>query len=247
MPRCRVADGLELNYELFGDDGAPVVVLVRGTGADGTRWMPAGRGVPGRVPCAHLRQPRCRGERHPAGSLQRGGDGRRHRRAARRAGHRPVPSVRFIARRCGRAHIAIERPERVTQPAAALQLAGDPRLHGVQPRSAQALSHHRWRRLLLRGGVAAALQSAVHVDEHERLMGDPGPHEGASGHLRGTARPARSQSHSRPQRSSRRDHRADARHRRASSTTCCRWPHPRSCSGRSPTPSSSCSRAGRTS
>lgn len=40
MPRTRLAKGLELNYELFGDDDAPVVVLVRGTGADGTRWMP---------------------------------------------------------------------------------------------------------------------------------------------------------------------------------------------------------------
>jgi pimeloyl-ACP methyl ester carboxylesterase len=40
MPRARVAEDLELSYELFGDDGAPVVVLVRGTGADGTRWMP---------------------------------------------------------------------------------------------------------------------------------------------------------------------------------------------------------------
>jgi pimeloyl-ACP methyl ester carboxylesterase len=40
MPRCRVAEGLELNYELFGDEDAPVIVLVRGSGADGTRWMP---------------------------------------------------------------------------------------------------------------------------------------------------------------------------------------------------------------
>jgi pimeloyl-ACP methyl ester carboxylesterase len=40
MPRVQVADGLELSYELFGSDDAPVVVLVRGTGADGTRWMP---------------------------------------------------------------------------------------------------------------------------------------------------------------------------------------------------------------
>ena len=40
MPRARLTDGLELNYELFGDADAPVVVLVRGTGADGTRWMP---------------------------------------------------------------------------------------------------------------------------------------------------------------------------------------------------------------
>lgn len=40
MPRARIAEGLELNYEVFGDDDAPAVVLVRGTGADGTRWMP---------------------------------------------------------------------------------------------------------------------------------------------------------------------------------------------------------------
>ena len=40
MPRARLADGLELNYELFGDADAAAVVLVRGTGADGTRWMP---------------------------------------------------------------------------------------------------------------------------------------------------------------------------------------------------------------
>jgi pimeloyl-ACP methyl ester carboxylesterase len=40
MHSARIADGLELGYELFGDDSAPVVVLVRGTGGDGTRWMP---------------------------------------------------------------------------------------------------------------------------------------------------------------------------------------------------------------
>lgn len=40
MPRIHVADDLELNYDMFGDGDAPVVVLVRGTGADGTRWMP---------------------------------------------------------------------------------------------------------------------------------------------------------------------------------------------------------------
>ncbi len=40
MPRVRIAEDLELNYELFGDDHAPAIVLIRGTGADGTRWMP---------------------------------------------------------------------------------------------------------------------------------------------------------------------------------------------------------------
>lgn len=40
MPRAHIAEGLRLHYELFGDDDAPVVVLLRGTGADGSRWMP---------------------------------------------------------------------------------------------------------------------------------------------------------------------------------------------------------------
>jgi pimeloyl-ACP methyl ester carboxylesterase len=40
MPRARITDGLELSYELFGDKGEPVVVLIRGTGASGSRWMP---------------------------------------------------------------------------------------------------------------------------------------------------------------------------------------------------------------
>ena len=28
MPRARITDGLELSYELFGDEGNPVVVLI---------------------------------------------------------------------------------------------------------------------------------------------------------------------------------------------------------------------------
>lgn len=40
MPRIRISDDLHLHYEQFGALDAPAVVLIRGTGADGTRWMP---------------------------------------------------------------------------------------------------------------------------------------------------------------------------------------------------------------
>jgi aminoacrylate hydrolase len=40
MTRVKVAPQLELNVERFGPTDAPVVLLIRGTGADGSRWMP---------------------------------------------------------------------------------------------------------------------------------------------------------------------------------------------------------------
>jgi pimeloyl-ACP methyl ester carboxylesterase len=40
MTRVRITPDLELHYERFGPPDAPVVLLIRGTGADGSRWMP---------------------------------------------------------------------------------------------------------------------------------------------------------------------------------------------------------------
>lgn len=40
MPRIPIREGLALHYEEFGDRSNPTVVLIRGTGADSSRWMP---------------------------------------------------------------------------------------------------------------------------------------------------------------------------------------------------------------
>lgn len=40
MTRIRVSPTLELHAEQFGPADAPTVLLIRGTGADGSRWMP---------------------------------------------------------------------------------------------------------------------------------------------------------------------------------------------------------------
>lgn len=40
MPLAPIRDGLNLYYEDHGPRDAPAVILIRGTGADGTRWMP---------------------------------------------------------------------------------------------------------------------------------------------------------------------------------------------------------------
>jgi pimeloyl-ACP methyl ester carboxylesterase len=40
MPHATIGDGVRLHYEDFGSPAAPAIVLIRGTGADGTRWMP---------------------------------------------------------------------------------------------------------------------------------------------------------------------------------------------------------------
>ena len=40
MTRVRINPDLELHVERFGPPDAPVVILIRGTGADSSRWMP---------------------------------------------------------------------------------------------------------------------------------------------------------------------------------------------------------------
>lgn len=40
MPRVHIDDDLELYYEQHGSTDLPALILIRGTGADGTRWMP---------------------------------------------------------------------------------------------------------------------------------------------------------------------------------------------------------------
>jgi pimeloyl-ACP methyl ester carboxylesterase len=40
MPHAAIGDGVRLYYEDFGSPSAPPIILIRGTGADGTRWMP---------------------------------------------------------------------------------------------------------------------------------------------------------------------------------------------------------------
>jgi len=40
MPRTQIREGLSLHYEEFGDRHNPSIVLIRGTGADSSRWMP---------------------------------------------------------------------------------------------------------------------------------------------------------------------------------------------------------------
>ena len=40
MAHATVSDGTKIYYESHGDESLPTLVLIRGTGADGTRWMP---------------------------------------------------------------------------------------------------------------------------------------------------------------------------------------------------------------
>lgn len=40
MPNATTDDGCRIHYEAFGTEGAPTVLFIRGTGADGSRWMP---------------------------------------------------------------------------------------------------------------------------------------------------------------------------------------------------------------
>ena len=111
MPKA-TANGIELEYQATGEDGAEPVLLIMGLGAQLTRWPrrlrratglawlqghplrqprrgplhQAGRrwpaGLPGHVPGA-ARRP------HARGALPAGRHGRRHRRPARRARDRP--------------------------------------------------------------------------------------------------------------------------------------------------------------
>ena len=139
MPRARITDRSR----------AELRAVRRGRRADGRadprhrcRRHPmdaAGRGVPGRVPRPHLRQPRGGEERHPAGRLHGRRDGRRHRRAARRCRHRTLPPLRVVTRRCDRTASRHPPPRPRAQRPGPLQLARHGRVHRVQPRTAQAL------------------------------------------------------------------------------------------------------------
>ena len=40
MTRVQIGHGFELHVERFGPIDAPAVLLIRGTGADSSRWMP---------------------------------------------------------------------------------------------------------------------------------------------------------------------------------------------------------------
>ena len=40
MSHVTIAEGLDLYVEAVGPDDAPAVVLIRGTGADSSRWAP---------------------------------------------------------------------------------------------------------------------------------------------------------------------------------------------------------------
>ena len=51
MPHVTVRDGTGIYYESHGDESLPTVVFIRGTGADGTRWMPQVRAYESEVRC----------------------------------------------------------------------------------------------------------------------------------------------------------------------------------------------------
>ena len=51
MPHVTVGDGTDIYYESHGDESLPTLVLIRGTGADGTRWMPQVRAYESEVRC----------------------------------------------------------------------------------------------------------------------------------------------------------------------------------------------------
>ena len=51
MPHVTVTDGTSIYYESHGDESLPTLVLIRGTGADGTRWMPQVRAYESEVRC----------------------------------------------------------------------------------------------------------------------------------------------------------------------------------------------------
>ena len=51
MPHVTVGDGTGIYYESHGDESLPTVVFIRGTGADGTRWMPQVRAYESEVRC----------------------------------------------------------------------------------------------------------------------------------------------------------------------------------------------------
>ena len=51
MPHVTVTDGARLYYEVHGENSLPTLVLIRGTGADGTRWLPQVRAYESEVRC----------------------------------------------------------------------------------------------------------------------------------------------------------------------------------------------------
>lgn len=51
MPNATADDGCRIHYEVFGPEGAPTVLFIRGTGADGTRWMPQVRAYESEYRC----------------------------------------------------------------------------------------------------------------------------------------------------------------------------------------------------
>ncbi len=51
MPHATVRDGTSIYYESHGDESLPTLVLIRGTGADGTRWLPQVRAYKPEVRC----------------------------------------------------------------------------------------------------------------------------------------------------------------------------------------------------
>ena len=50
MPKARSEDA-DIYYEVHGDGDGPPVLFIRGTGADGTRWMPQVEAYKSEVPC----------------------------------------------------------------------------------------------------------------------------------------------------------------------------------------------------
>ena len=199
MPRARLADGLELNYELFGDAAAPAVVLVRGTGADGTRWMPQVEAYRDEFRVLIFDNRGVGGSDTPPGPYT----------VADMAGDTVALLDILGIERCHLsgsslggaicAHIAIEHPQRVRS----LQMHSSwLATRGYTAYSLgllQQLPRHRRRRLLLRGRAAVAVQPAVHVPRARAADGRPRAHEGASRHLRGTARSARGEPDARPE------------------------------------------------
>ena len=212
-----------LQYEVFGDDDAPVVVLIRGTGADGTRWMPQVEAYRDEFRVVIFDNRGVGASDTPPGPYT--------------VADMAADTVGLLdALDIDRCHLsgsslggAIASTSRSSIPSGSRACSCTPvgwRRDGYTAYSLgllKQLPRHRWHRLLLRGDAAAAVQPRFMSTEHERLMAmlahmkaHPATYEGLLGQIEANL--------SHDLRAARRRGR---RRRRSSpsgsSTTSCRW------------------------
>ena len=134
------------------------------------------------------------------GAVHRGRHGRRHGAPARRARARARTPVGLVARRRDRPIHRRARALAGVERADALELARHRRLHGVQPRPAQADPRTRRHRVLLRGDPAVAVQRSLPLHRPRPAHDDPRQHPRQHGDLRRPARSDRGEPDPRPHR-----------------------------------------------